>query len=70
MEILMLLLENEEVIDYYYYYKEERARGHRMVFAENSSFCREIRQAKLDLHEGQSNAPTLTSKNLITGSNF
>jgi len=65
----MLLLETEEAIDYYYYYKEERAREYRMVFAENNSFCREIRQAKLDLREGQSNAPTLTSTNLITGSN-
>jgi hypothetical protein len=68
MEILMLLLETEEAIDYYYC-KEERARGHRMVYAENNSFCREIRQAKLDLREGQSNAPTLTSTRLITGSN-
>jgi len=70
MEIVMLLLETEEAIDYHYYYKEERASGHRMVFAENNSFCREIRQAKLDLREGQSNVPTLTSTHLIAGSNF
>jgi len=40
-----------------------------MVFPGNNSFCREIRQAKLGLREGQSNAPTLTSTHLITGSN-
>jgi hypothetical protein len=68
MEKLMLLLETEEAIDYHYFYKEERARGHRMVFVENNSFCREIRQAKLDLR-GQSNVPTLTGTHLITGSN-
>lgn len=66
----MLLMGNEEDIDYHYCYKEERSRGHRMVFAENSSCCREIRQAKLDVREGQSNAPALTSTHLITGSNF
>jgi len=47
----MLLLGNEEAIGYHYYYKEERARRHRMFFAENNSFCREIRQTKLDLRE-------------------
>lgn len=65
----MLLLGTEVDIDYHYYYKEERARAHRMVFAENSSFCREIRQAKPNLREGQSKAPTLTSTHLIAGSN-
>jgi hypothetical protein len=69
MEILMLFPETEMDIDYHYYYKEERARGHRMVFTENNSFCREIRQTKLNLREGQSKAPTLTSTHLITGSN-